>query len=495
MKTFRIFTSVLLFSSLLFGCIEERDNEVFPVDTPHVDFSFGPQETEVGDEIFFTAEPQPGSTEISTWNWRFGEGSTSNEQNPSFTYDRAGSYDVTLMATDVFGTITNVSKEITIASGEVLFPASIIWEFTTGTEVFRANDGSSSPAIGDDGTIYYLESRAGDNSQVVAVTDNGESADLKWATISGGVLPNAPSIGPDGNIYINSWDASVGISKLDASSGEVIWSNSTGAGVSNSTAAIDSQGNIYHGSRAGAQAGIFSWTPDGDKRWEIVDEGNFYAAPAISADESTVYYLNTDNGEIWAINTEDGSEKWSSPVGTGSGPHGTSLSIDADGTIYFTTGTHVVAVTDEGETGTVKWQTELDDPANSGVVIGPEGNLYTGSMEGLVSLDPSDGSINWVYEAEIQESVPAVDVNGNVYVGTTNGWMIVVNSEGELEAEFQLGDGVVQSPTITEDGTVYVEANANSNIKLYKIAVEESGPANSAWPMKGQNVKNTGKAQ
>src|SRR5690606_8033656 len=182
MKTFKIFATYLLASCILFSCSDEREDEVYPINTPHVNFNFNPQEPEIGDQISFMAEAQAGSTEISTWNWRFGEGSVSDEQNPTITYDRAGTYNVVLMATDFFVTINNVSKEVTIASGEVIFPVSIVWEFTTGSEVSRANDGSSSPAIGDDGTIYYTESRAGADSKIVAVTDQGESGVLKWAS-------------------------------------------------------------------------------------------------------------------------------------------------------------------------------------------------------------------------------------------------------------------------------------------------------------------------
>jgi outer membrane protein assembly factor BamB len=169
--------------------------------------------------------------------------------------------------------------------------------------------------------------------------------------------------------------------------------------------------------------------------------------------------------------------------------------MDADGTIYHTTNAHVVAITDGGASGTVKWSADITGAAQSGVVIGPGGDLYTGAAAGLVSINPADGSVNWTYPAGTTESVPAVDVDGNVYFGSSDGKLIVVNHEGQLLKEFQLGSGVVNSPTITANGTVYVEGLDGSVIKLYKIAVEEGGPANSAWPMKGQNIKNTGHAK
>ena len=86
-------------------------------------------------------------------------------------------------------------------------------------------------------------------------------------------------------------------------------------------------------------------------------------------------------------------------------------------------------------------------------------------------------------------------------MGTTDGTLLIVNKFGDLQKEVVLADtdahlqdNVVNSPTIAADGTVYVEARDGSVMKLFKVTVEGGGPANSAWPMKGQNVKNTGKA-
>ena len=39
----------------------------------------------------------------TTWSWNFGDGGTSTAQNPSHTYTTAGTYTVTLTATNAFG--------------------------------------------------------------------------------------------------------------------------------------------------------------------------------------------------------------------------------------------------------------------------------------------------------------------------------------------------------------------------------------------------------
>ncbi|WP_161890149.1 outer membrane protein assembly factor BamB family protein [Pontibacter russatus] len=493
MKNAKILWVALFFSVSFVGCKDDDVGDLLP---PGADFNYTPAAPVAEQEILFYADPTEGSGEIVEWNWSFGdaEGSTSDKRNPYFTYASEGTYEVTLVVKNAAGASFEVTKPVEVAPPPKDFIAAIVWEFTNNTAITGINEGTSAPVVGDDGSVFYVEGYAGPDSKVVAVTDQGESAQLKWATAPGNRIQNAPSMGPDGNIYIEAWLAN-GIFKLNGVTGEIMWNGNTVAQVSNNTAAIDAEGNIYHGSRSNAQAGIFSWTPDGEKRWEIVGVGAFYAAPAISKDGKTVYYLNTDTGKIWAVNTADGTLKWSDPVGANSGGYGPSLSLDGEGTIYFTTNEQVAAVTDNGESGSVKWIADIPGAANSGVSIGPGGELYTGAGAGLVSLNPSDGSVNWTYGLATTESMPAVDVNGNIYIGTTDGKLVVVNPEGMLLKEFQLGDGVVNSPTIADDGTVYIEAVAGSVIKLYKIAVEESGPALSPWPMKGQNKKNTGQVK
>lgn len=487
------FLSIFLLLNLIFISCNKDEDEINPPteETPDVDFVFSPEEPKVGETVTFNADPEPGSSEISSWNWDFDDGSTSSDRNSTNVYDEVGEYTIILTATDVAGTSTEVSKSLSISEeGEEAFAATIAWSYSNGTEVENPNDGSSSPAIDDDGDIYYLEGYAGENSTIVAVTDNGDSAQKKWSNNSfEHNLRNAPSIGPDGDIYTAAWLVDA-MFRLDSENGDVVWNAPTGSGISNSTAAIDSEGNIYIGSRS---EGIYAWDSDGTELWHHESESGsgtpYYASPALSEDESTLYVLMT-GGEVWALSTADGSPKWSEPVEVSPGL-GSSLSVDKDGTVYATTSTEVVAVSDNGDNGSLKWNVEVEGAADSGVVIGPEGDLYTGASAGLISLNPEDGSQNWIYETFVEESVPAVDINGNVYIGSVDGKFHIVSPVGKALKVFELGDNIVNSPTIADDGSVFVEATENFKIHLYKITVEDSAPADSPWPMKGQNKKNT----
>jgi PKD repeat protein len=59
----------------------------------------GDYEGEVGEEIQFEGDVY-GGTAPYTWYWEFGEGNTSDEQDPVFIYDEVGEYMVNLTVTD-----------------------------------------------------------------------------------------------------------------------------------------------------------------------------------------------------------------------------------------------------------------------------------------------------------------------------------------------------------------------------------------------------------
>ena len=61
---------------------------------------------------------------------------------------------------------------------------------------------------------------------------------------------------------------------------------------------------------------------------------------------------------------------------------------------------------------------------------------------------------------------------------------------GTVLWKFETGGDVRSSPAIGSDGTVYV---GSDDKKLYAIKTESKGPAQSPWPMRGQNARHTGR--
>jgi serine protease AprX len=79
---------------------------------PVADFSAAPRSGGVPLTVAFTDESDPGSSGfISWWDWDFGDGSTSINQQPSYTYDATGQYTVTLIVGNPSGTDTMIKED------------------------------------------------------------------------------------------------------------------------------------------------------------------------------------------------------------------------------------------------------------------------------------------------------------------------------------------------------------------------------------------------
>lgn len=84
---------------------------------PVVDFDFSPAEPMAGEEVSFTAKvTDPATPPLTpyTYEWSFGDGSTSNLANPKHPYTTAGTYTVTFKVTNNRGETGSKSKTITV---------------------------------------------------------------------------------------------------------------------------------------------------------------------------------------------------------------------------------------------------------------------------------------------------------------------------------------------------------------------------------------------
>lgn len=104
-----------------------------PAGACHAAFIF--QQPDPNQPSFDFTDQSTSDGTIGTWAWDFGDGSTSNEQNPSHTYTHPGNYTVCLIITDTDGICTShVCQHIVIHHfhemiGESLIPLPSVANF------------------------------------------------------------------------------------------------------------------------------------------------------------------------------------------------------------------------------------------------------------------------------------------------------------------------------------------------------------------------------
>ncbi|MGB3469081.1 MAG: PKD domain-containing protein [Cyclobacteriaceae bacterium] len=92
------------------------DDEDVSGPTPTAEFSTDKLIVETGDEITFTNNTVDGAS----YEWDFGDGETSTEENPVHTYTSTGDYTVTLTAIGSGGRENEVTQDITVGTRFVI---------------------------------------------------------------------------------------------------------------------------------------------------------------------------------------------------------------------------------------------------------------------------------------------------------------------------------------------------------------------------------------
>jgi outer membrane protein assembly factor BamB len=318
------------------------------------------------------------------------------------------------------------------------------WSYATESQVWM-----SSPAIGDDGTIYI----GSDDHYVYALNPDGT---LKWRYATGDRVFSSPAIGADGTIYVGSMDDYIYALNPD---GTLNWRYATGGNVWSSPA-IGADGTIYVGSYDNY---VYALNPDGTLNWRYATGNYIESSPAngadgtiyIGSDDHYVYALNPNGTLKWRYAT--GVEVWSSPA------------IGADGTIYVGSADDYIYALNPN--GTLKWRYATGDQIGSSPAIGADGTIYIGSMDYYIYALNPDGTLKWRYATgdRVYVSSPAIGADGTIYIGSNDHYVYALNPNGTLKWRYATEEKVWSSPAIGADGTIYI-----GSMDYYVYAIGEA---------------------
>lgn len=134
----------ILNGTVTIGAVQNR--------APQAQFSFTPAEPKVDEEISFKDESTDpdGAADITSWEWDFGDGTKSTEQNPKKKYTQKKVYDVKLTVKDKGGLSHSITKKVAVG----VTPPKADFSFTP-----------TSPEVGDE--IQFTD-KSTDDGQIVS---------------------------------------------------------------------------------------------------------------------------------------------------------------------------------------------------------------------------------------------------------------------------------------------------------------------------------------
>ena len=247
------------------------------------------------------------------------------------------------------------------------------------------------------------------------------------------------------------------------------WSFETGKGIF-STPILGGDGTVYVGS---ADHNFYAINPeDGSERWryqtgELIDS----AATITRFDEelgySKVVFLSGD-GNIYCLRTGDGLTQeerllWTFEATLDPGPGYNNwwegnVVMGFDGTLYAgNTNWNYYAFTQEGDP---VWTYTTGSNAWSAASFADDGTVYWGSLDTFIHAVNPDGTNRWkTMTLGFVSSSAAIGSDGTVYIGSFDSTMYALDPDtGRVKWQFPTTDHIYCSPALGVDG----EGNTNA---------------------------------
>jgi outer membrane protein assembly factor BamB len=288
------------------------------------------------------------------------------------------------------------------------------------------------------------------DGQLYALDSEGKS---RWTFKSDGQILSDPVILSDGTIYIYTVNDTLYMLNPDGS-----LKNSYEKLGSLVTPAIGSDGTIY----SGEEAQIKAYNKNREEQWRVVTRRQI--VNVVIGQTGTVY--GTAGTQIMAINP-DGSSKWGNFMEKEDGSFFIPASDKNDNVYVCTSGSNFYCFDNQGNQ---LWKKILYMPVNTSPSIGSDGTVYICAESTLFAFNP-DGSESWNYRIKgfRNLSSPAIGSDGSVYLSA--GDFICAMKNGKELWNFNPDANVSKKPAIGKDGTVYV---GTENGKLLSLTSDGS---------------------
>ena len=414
--------------------------------------------------------------EVKSVNWTFGDETSEKGNSVEKSFTSGGEYKIKIEVTysddqvdETEKTVYVIAKKWTMDKTNYIKTSNPVFSMDGKTFYLPTADkgsfGINAYSINDNGLTHNLYSVLGsaktygggcavDKDDVIyqgardgklyAISKGGTQ---KWTYETGATNKNLdcfPAVKSDGSIvYILDGDNVLHAIKTD--DGSKVWTaNLDGTANKAGAVAIDKDGRIY----AGTRSYIYAFNQEGEQLWRasatVTEIGSF------AIDGSTLYAAQISGAGLVAINTADGSIKWTVP---------------ASGDAYAP-------------------------------VVGKNGNVYFVDKGGksLYAVN-SQGVLEWKFNAgaALTYCFPALDEKGIIYFGAADGVIHAVDTSTGEEVWNMTTDAsgdnkkIMAGMTVGPDKNLYVGYIGGNVVAIPVFA----GPETSTWSCRGGNIHGT----
>ncbi|HEX8917446.1 MAG TPA: PQQ-binding-like beta-propeller repeat protein, partial [Chloroflexota bacterium] len=309
-----------------------------------------------------------------------------------------------------------------------------------------------------------------------------------WPTFHGNQTRNGATTlsGPTSGTALNEWTVSAPVQ---------------------SSPAVDAAGTAYIGDNNGYVYAFNPSKPSGPL-WSFKTGAALKAnanvavksSPTLSADGKTLF-VGSDDGSVYALNTADGTKKWSVDLG---GPVDGSPLLSPDGTVIYAANVNGILTALHSSDGSFAWQVKtvyIGSAITGSVTLSPDGGTlyvatYIGVLYGIPVSANQAGSPTAYYLDGPAVTTPAVDQAGNIYVATQKGSVMSFNP-GTVQPRWTFTvpnlTPALSTPAISGNTVVFGDGNQNvyglnaSNGQQIWIA-HTGGPVGSSPAISGNNM-------
>lgn len=307
-----------------------------------------------------------------------------------------------------------------------------------------------------------------------------------------------PVLSPDaGTVYVNTGNKVSNLYAFDVRTGKNKWTfrptdNGDMQAESKSMVAVNPvSGDIYYGTSAGGQ--FYAVKPDGTLHWKFSKCGSMNSAPpAVSAD-GTVVYIADAKGDLYALDAETGTERWSAPYAAGSCGYGL-LVNGGEVVLGAKTAIHFVNAAD----GTKIEAVSVSIVNSIGFAVSPDRKkAYFAYATTLAAVD-LDSHTLYARSAAGGDNYyqPIVAGDGTVFAGTKDGYVRFFSSDLQTMIHEEQPSSVKKNtfnftrPLVDANNRFYIMASGNSTEDSLVFEYDTSGNKISDWSYTQNNCQN-----